>query len=309
VGQGGGLHAGGGAAVMAASIISVGLHLIGHETLSLIALAVGAAWWILLAAAFTATLLRARAEWVAAAGMPPGLTAVAATAVLGTRTVLLGWREAATALLVLAVLLWPGLTVRVVRRLSRGMAGGVFLIAVPAQAIAVLGTRLSLAYGSGWLGSAALACFCLGLALYVVALMCFDFRQVLTGFGDQWVAGGALAIAALESSALLSSPQWAGSAHRTLHAVGLVLLVSTFTWYAVLFLAEVYRPRPGYDVRRWSTIFPLGMIAAASLSLAAPLGIAWLEPLGRVLLWIALGAWLLTFAGLLHLSARARAPA
>jgi hypothetical protein len=294
---------------MAAAIISVALHLVGHETLSLIALAVAATWWVLLAVAFVAMLVRDRRAWVAVAGTPPGLTAVAATAVLGTRLVVLGWLDTAAAMLALAVVWWPGLTVSVVRRLTRGMPGGVFLIAVPAEAIAMLAERLSVAHGSGWLGSAALGCFCLGLALYAVALMYFDFRQVLTGMGDQWVAGGALAISALACTSLVSSSQWSGSAHETLHTLAVVLLAVTFAWYVILAGAEFYRPRPGYDIRRWPTVFPLGMIAAASLSSSVPLGIAWLEPLGRVLLWIALAIWLITFAALLRRSALARGPA
>lgn len=309
MGDSGELRAGAGAAVMAAAIISAGLHLIGHDVLSLAALAVAAAWWVVLAVAFAAMLVRDRGGWIAVAGTPPGLTAVAATAVLGTRLVLLGWRDTAAAMLALAVLLWPVLTIRVLRRLTRGMPGGVFLIAVPPQAIAVLGERLAVAYDCAWLGSAALGFFCLGLALYVVALWCFDFRQILTGAGDQWVAGGALAIAALDGSALVASPQWSGDAHGVLETATLVIFALTCAWYAVLLGAEVLRPRPGYDLRRWSTIFPLGMIATASLSLSAPLGITWLEPLGQVLLWIALAAWLIAFAALLRIRARPRTPA
>jgi hypothetical protein len=294
---------------MAASIVSVGLYLIGDEVLSLIALAVGGAWWVLLAAVFAITLFCDRARWVAEARTPPALTGVAATTVLGTRLSLLGWQTSAAALLALAVLLWPGLLVYVMRRLTRRMPGGVFLISVPAQGIAVLSGRLSIANNSDWLGSAALAFFCLGLLLYMVALTCFDFRQILRGAGDQWVAGGALAISALAGSTLLSSPLWTGGAHRMLRAAALLLLALTFAWYAVLLGAEIYRPRLAYDVRRWSTIFPLGMIAAASLSLSATASIGWLEPLGRVLLWIAVGAWLLTFGAMLSICARARAEA
>jgi tellurite resistance protein TehA-like permease len=194
----------------------------------------------------------------------------------------------------------------VMRRLARRMPGGVFLISVPTQAIAVLSGRLSIAHHSDWLGAAAVAFFCLSLILYGVALVCFDFRQILTGVGDQWVSGGAVAIAALAASTLLASPQFTADAHRTLRVAALALLALTFAWYAVLFCAEIYRPRLAYDVRRWSTIFPLGMIAEATLSVSANAGIGWLEPLGRVLLWIAVGAWLLTFVAMFF--TRGRAP-
>lgn len=47
-------------------------------------------------------------------------------------------------------------------------------------------------------------------------------------------------------------------------------------WYVVLAVAEVRRPRLAYDVRRWATVFPLGMAAGASLSTASAAHVAWL---------------------------------
>lgn len=299
VGSVGELRAGGGAAVMATGILSVGLHNVGDEVLSLIALAVGACWWVLLAVSFVITFFSDRTRWAAEAGTPPAPTAVAATTLLGTRLSLLGWQSTAAALLALAVLVWPGLLVTVVRRADRRhLHGDIFLICVATQGIAVLGGRLSVADGSAWLGAAAVAFFCLGVVLYAVALPRFDLRQIFTGAGDHWVAGGALAISALAGSTLLASPRWTGTAHQTLDTTALVLLALAVALWALLAYAEIRRPRLAYDVRRWSTVFPLGMTAAASLSLSASAGVMWLEPLGRVLLWIAVGAWLLTFGGL-----------
>ena len=54
-----------GAAVMATGIVSVGLHLAGHETLSRIALVIGCAAWLGLAADFAVRLLRERARCAA----------------------------------------------------------------------------------------------------------------------------------------------------------------------------------------------------------------------------------------------------
>lgn len=130
------------------------------------------------------------------------------------------------------------------------------------------------------------------------------------GAGDHWVAGGALSISALAGSKLTASPVWTGSAHTTLRTVTLALLALSLVWYVVLLTAELRHPRPRYDIRRWATVFPLGMTATACLSVADPAGVAWLRPLGEVLLWIAVGAWLLTFAALIaaHLTAGGRAP-
>ncbi|MFD9366107.1 hypothetical protein ACFWA6_00165 [Streptomyces sp. NPDC060020] len=302
-----GLPPAAGAAVMAAGIISVGLHLTGHEPSSLVALVLAAALWVVLAADFTARLLGDRGRFRAEADTPAALTAVAATTVIGARLSMLGWQTVAAALLALAAALWPGLLLNVVRHWGRRMPGVAFLGCVATQGLAVLAATLAaVAGGHDWLAWAALAAFCLGLVLYVAAFLRFDLREVVGGAGDHWVAGGALSISALAGSMLTASPVWTGSAHTVLRSVTLAGLALSLVWYVVLLTAELRHPRPRYDIRRWATVFPLGMTSVACLSVAGPAGIGWLRPLGEVLLWIAVGAWLLTFAALLasHLNAR-----
>ncbi|WP_225987643.1 tellurite resistance/C4-dicarboxylate transporter family protein [Streptomyces spectabilis] len=289
-----------GACVMATGIISVGLHPTGHEVLSKLLLALAALIWLLLAADFADLLVRDRPRWTAAAITPPALTAVEATTVLGTRLSLLGRPGAALALLVVAALVWPVLLLAVVRHWRRrGMPGGVFLVCVATQGLAVLAVTLCLAGEGDWLGDAALACFGLGLLLYGEALLRFDVRQLWTGAGDQWVAGGALAISALAGSRLMAVDRWAGTGHDVLRTVTYVLLGLALAWYAVLLAAEVRAPRPGYDVRRWATVFPLGMTAVAALSTGAA-DVPELRTLGRVLLWVAVAAWGLVWVGVVR---------
>jgi hypothetical protein len=76
-------------------------------------------------------------------------------------------------------------------------AGVSFLLTVATQGLAVLGATLAARNGATWLLVAAVAALLLGVALYVVTVTRFALRQLLTGHGDQWVAGGALAISAL----------------------------------------------------------------------------------------------------------------
>ncbi|MFE9535183.1 tellurite resistance/C4-dicarboxylate transporter family protein [Streptomyces sp. NPDC006691] len=295
-----------GAAVMATAIISVGLHLTGHEALSRVALVLAAALWLLLAGDFLTRLLRDRDRWSGEADTPPALTAVAATTVLGTRLSALGWQTAAAALLALAAALWPVLLIAVVRHWQRRMPGAVFLVCVATQGLGVLAGTLSPAVGVAWLGWAALAVFGLGLVLYGEALVRFDLREVRDGAGDQWIGGGALAISALTASKLALSPLWTGAAHTALRIAALVLLGLNVTACAVLLGAEVYRPRPRYDVRRWSTVFPVGMTAAAALSTSDATGIGALHPLGAVVLGIAVAAWLLVLVGSVRSQLRPR---
>ncbi|MFE7351626.1 hypothetical protein ACFU8Q_00155 [Streptomyces sp. NPDC057543] len=179
------------------------------------------------------------------------------------------------------------------------MPGAVFLACVATQGLAVLAGTLAPAYGA-WLARAGFALFCLGVLLYLVALHHFALRQVVTGGGDQWVAGGAAAISALAGSKLLTSPVWTGGAPTALRAAMPALLALAFAWYFVLAAAELARPRPHYDIRRRSTVFPLGMVAVVSLTSASATGIHQIATAGRAFLWIAVLAWLLTLAGLLR---------
>lgn len=305
-----------GAAVLATGILSIGLRLTGYEVLSRIALALAGAAWVALAADFVVRLLWEREGWRASAGTPAALTAVAATAVLGTRVSALGWQSLAGALLALAAVLWPVLLVDVVRHWGRRMPGTVFLCCVATQGLAVLGTTLARAVASAWLAHAALVLFWLGLVLYGLALPRFDPRQVAEGAGDHWVAGGALAISALAGAQLLGAEGgglylWNEDDSDALRKVTVVLLILDLSWYAVLLLAEVRWPRPRYDLRRWATVFPMGMTAAATLSVAAAVDVPWLKGPGQALLWVAVAAWLAATVGAVlagRASVRSRAP-
>ncbi|MFI8825579.1 tellurite resistance/C4-dicarboxylate transporter family protein [Streptomyces sp. NPDC053431] len=291
-----------GAAVMATGILSVGLRLVGLDGVSLVAFGLAGALWLVLAGDFASLLLGDRRGWQARADTPPALTAVAATTVLGVRCALFEWWPVALTLLGIAAVAWAALLPSVLRHLGHRMPGGAFLICVATQGLALLAGTLAPRYGR-WLAWAGLVLFVLGLVLYADALTRFDFRQVLTGAGDQWVAGGALAISALGGVKLLASGVWTGDALRT---VALVLLGLSLLWYAVLLAGEVARPRGGYDVRRWATVFPLGMTAVGCLSVATAAGIGRLDPLGRLLLAIAAAAWLLTAFGLVRQASSGR---
>lgn len=293
---------------MATEIVSVGWHLVGLEVLSLVWLVIGAAVWVLLAIDFTSRLLYERDRWRGEADTPPALTAVAATTVLGTRFSLLGWQLVAAVGLVLAVAVWPLLLTAVIRHWGARMPGAAFLVCVSTQGIAVLSATLAAAEGLSWLGWVGLAFFVGGLALYPLAFTHFDVRQIWTGHGDHWVATGALAISALAGAKLLATGQWTGWPLHTLRAATAVVLAANLAGYVVLLIAEAVRPRPDYDIRRWATVFPLGMTAVAAYTTGAALPVSRLLPVARVLLAIAVAAWLYTLAALLLARLRAMRP-
>ncbi|MER6071911.1 hypothetical protein ABT187_24290 [Streptomyces sp. NPDC001817] len=291
-----------GAAVTATGVLSVGLHLTGAETVSLVVLAMTCVAWAAPAADFALRLVGERQRWVAEAESPGALTSVAATTVLGTRISALGRPTLAEALLAPAALLWPVLLVLVVRRWRPRMPGAVFLCCVATEGLAVLAATLAAAQRTPWPAHTALVLFWLGLVLYALALAHFDARQVLAGAGDHWIAGGALSISALAGVNLLVAGDagmylWNADDRGVLRTTTVALLVLDLVAYVVLPAAEAARPRPGYHVLRWATVFSMGMTAAATLSVATALGVPWLNWPGRVLMWAAVAVWLAVAAG------------
>ena len=95
-----------GAVVMGTGIVSVGLSLDGRETLSRILLVITAIAWVILAVLLAARVSRDPIRVHQEARSPAGLTGVAGTEVLGTRTTLLGWTWVGIALLIIGLVLW-----------------------------------------------------------------------------------------------------------------------------------------------------------------------------------------------------------
>jgi hypothetical protein len=291
-----------GAVVMGTGIVSVGLSLDGQETLSRILLVICAVAWVILGVLLGARLSRDRARVHEEAMSPAALTGVAGTEVLGTRLTLLGWSWAGIALLIIGfvlwlVLLWPVLTNWVVPTF-----GGSLVVAVATESLAVLSAAVAAAEQARWLVAAALVPFVLGLAFYVFVIARFDFRQLLVGHGDHWITGGALAISTLAIARITlaaESLHTLSGAVGTLENVTIVLRVLSLAWLPVLVIAELARPRPGYDVRRWATVFPVGMYAVCSGLGGSAAHASAMTDFARIWVWVALAVWLVVFAAML----------
>ena len=283
---------GAGAAVMGTAILSIGMAGVPVLWLSYVLAAIAAVLWLALAVLFLSRLFGNRARWVADADVPPSLTGVAGTCVLGTRLSLLGWQPVAVALLVVAAALWMVLLPMVLAHWSTPTVGVSFLLCVSTQGLAVLAATLGTAERLGWLVAVAGVLFGVGLVAYLSVLVTFDFRQVAVGAGDHWVAGGALAISALAAAKLLAATDLLGVSAAVLRPTALVVWALAAAWYLVLAVAEVIWRRPRYDVRRWSTVFPLGMTAAASINVGLAVPVQAIHTAGQVLVWPALAVWL-----------------
>jgi hypothetical protein len=125
--------------------------------------------------------------------------------------------------------------------------------AVATQSLAVLAAQLAARVDAPWLLYAGLVLLGLGLALYLLVLARFAFRQLLIGQGDHWVSGGALAISALAAAQITLSARGRhelSGAAVGLQALTLVLWSLSAAWLPALILTEALRPRVSYELRR-----------------------------------------------------------
>lgn len=284
------------AAVMASGVLSLCFGMTGPQWLSDALLTISAVAWIFLIISFAAGPVFDPVRWTREADVPPALTLVAGTAVLGSRTLMLGREVLAQGLLITAVLLWLVLLPSVLRHWQTPTVGSSFLVCVSTQALAVLAAQVARRTGDIWLGFPAAAAFVLGLALYAVVLLRFDLRQLIRGRGDQWVMGGALAISSLAGAVLLDTVSTGGSiwsaAQPVLRTITQVLWWTAVAAYLPLATSEARWPRVHYDIKRWSTAFPVGMLALTGLSLSSLIHDQQLHDNGSALSWLAMAVWL-----------------
>jgi hypothetical protein len=230
----------------------------------------------------------------ARAGSPAALTVVAATNVLGAASLQHRQSAAGAGLLIVALSLWLVLLPSVLAAWQTPTTGMSFMVAVSTESLAVLAAAVAAREHAPWLLEIAFVPFLLGLALYVFVLARFDLGQLRTGRGDHWVSAGAVAIAALAAGQITVS---AAALHVFASAVGVFQVVSlalwalATAWLPALVAAEARWPRLAYDMRRWSTVFPLGMYAACSFVVGDATGRPALTQLAHVWVWVGAGAW------------------
>ncbi len=291
-----------GAVVMGTGIVSIGLSLDGHETISRVLLVIDALIWLALMVLLPARALRAPERFRADVRTPAALTSVAGTAVFGTRLTLLGWDWAGATLLVIALTVWVALLTPVLSAWATPTVGVSLVLTVSTESLAVLSAALAAGEHTAWLLYTALAPLLLGLAFYAFVIARFDLRQLVVGRGDHWITGGALAISTLAAGriALAShSLHRLTAIHSTLQDLSVVLWVLTMLWLPILLVVEAMRPRLAYDVRRWSTVFPVGMYAACSFIVAAANDASGIRDFARVWVWVGAAVWLIVFTAMI----------
>jgi tellurite resistance protein TehA-like permease len=289
--------------VMASGVVSLDLKAEQQPAVSAVLLWFAAAVWLFLAAVLAAPLACQRGRFAREAGSPVTIASVAATAVLGTRLAAQDYRAAAAALLALAAVGWAVLIGPALRHWVTPTTGISFVVGVATDGLGLLSATLAVACRARWLVTAAIVFLLLALVLYIFTAARFDLRQLTSGRGDHWIAGGALAISALTAGRITQAATALGlltTQHQTLVNGSLVLWCLSVAWLPVLAFFEAVRPRLSYDVRRWATVFPLGMYAACSFTVGQVAGVGGIISFARVQTWVALGATLVVLSGLVR---------
>ncbi len=287
-----------GGVVMGTGIVSVGLWLDHSNLLSAITLALAAAVWVALAVVLLTRVVRRPDRVRLDAGSPAALTGVAASAVLGARLELAGWHWAGIGLLVVALLAWLGLLAPVLRSWETPTVGASLMLTVSTESIGALAATIAVREHSSWLLYFALAPFVIGLAFYVFVMARFDRAHLHTGRGDHWITGGALAISTLAAAQIALGARELHEPSGLFESVAVVMWVLTIAWLPVLLATEVIRPRLSYDLRRWSTVFPVGMYAACSFVVGTVGHARAITDFARVWIWVAVAVWFVVLLGM-----------
>lgn len=313
---------------MAGGIVSIGLHLQGFHVVSAVLMAVSAVVYAALVvlsvwrfAAFRHDLFADMADSGRAFGF---FTFTAASNVLGVRLIMEGLHSIAAVLLVVAastwlvlgyVIPWTAVLGTAERPVLAKANGTWFIWVVASESVAIAAATLQPVYRELDRLLAAVAVFTWGVGLFLYAaagifvaarLLQYPLRPTdLTA--PYWVSMGACSITVVAGARILEmddAPMV--TATRGLIS-GLAVVIWAFaTWlFPPLIAAGWWRHRVHgvplrYDSSLWSIVFPLGMYAVAGIYLGAADELPLVGAIGAAELWIAVAAWALVFAAMLH---------
>lgn len=196
--------------------------------------------------------------------------------------------------------------------IEKAVNGSWLILVVATQSLSIVGSLLSAHVAQEWVFVLAAGLFMLGCALYLLLISLVTMRLLfrLVEAADltppYWVLMGSAAISTLAGVELdRHSSAWTlqVNALPVLQGFTLFFWIAATGWIPLLLLLGywrhiVKRHTFGYEPQLWSVVFPLGMYSVATYSLAADFKLPFLRLLGPAFAYVAMGAWLLTFAGL-----------
>jgi tellurite resistance protein TehA-like permease len=306
--------------VMATSIISTGTFLLGPSWLSRALLVVASAGLGVLMAALVLQLVLFRSS-VAAGFRDPGrvfgfFAIAAGMNVVGVRLAAAGHPLATAILADAAAAVWLVLTYAVPASLLLerahdsvlGDVNGTWLLWVVAtESLSLAASTVIPVWPSqsGLLAPVAVGLWSIGLVLSLLLVPLILLRWLTVPMTPQalsppyWILMGATAIIVLAGAHILNLPAVLAVVKAAAGFVqGFSFALWAFgTWWIPLlvvlgFWRHVRRHWPlSYEPALWSVVFPLGMYSVATLTFGKVARLAFMEPLGRFMLWAALAAW------------------
>ena len=318
------------ALVMATGIISIATHLLNMTPIAWTLLIVNLVAYPILALLLLIRLIlffpRVATDVADHLRGPGFFTVVAGTCVLGSQLLIVGgWQKPAIILWLIGVLLWTlimysffaSVTVRENKPpLVSGLSGSWLIVVVATQSISVLGTMLASQFGSYRepLLFYTLCMFLLGCMHYLLLITLIFYRFTFVNLTTAeltppyWINMGAVAITTLAGSRLiLAASEWTflGEILPFLKGFTLFFWAAGTWWIPLLFILgfwrHIFKRFPiRYDPQYWGMVFPLGMYTVCTFQLSKAISFEPLLIIPRYFVFIALAAWLASFAGLVH---------
>ncbi|WP_165078928.1 MULTISPECIES: tellurite resistance/C4-dicarboxylate transporter family protein [unclassified Desulfovibrio] len=317
------------AMVMSTGILSLALLRLGCPSGARLLHGVNACLYVALWALLLLRLLRSpgavAADFTSHLRGPGFLTIVAATAIFGTQSVVLARDPAAGARLFClgalcwAIILWGVFSAIFTRAAKPPLACGVngtwLLATVSTESLVILGAALGAP--QGWDADSVYFCLCalflVGVILYIFVIVGIFLRFCFTDMtaGDSeptyWINASAAASTALAGTALMGR---AGAApllallQPYISGITLLAWATASWWVPMLALLGLWRHCVkgypyAYTPTYWSMVFPLGMYTVCTAAVSDAYGVPALMAVPRGFIFLALGAWCLTLAGLI----------
>lgn len=253
-------------------------------------------------------------------------TTIAGTGVLGSQFVLVIEHYWIAALLwFLAAALWVGLTYAIFTiytikeskpSLADGINGGWLVAVVATQAVSNLGVLLLPQFDTyrELVLFGCLSLWLFGIMLYIWLIALIFYRYTFFAFSPSdlmppyWINMGAMAISTLAGTTLIARGNDSRLVQELLPFIKgcTILCWATATWWIPMlvilgFWRHVYkRFKLTYDPLYWGAVFPLGMYTACTFRLSEVTHQPFLAEISSWFVYVALTAWLATFAALIH---------
>jgi tellurite resistance protein TehA-like permease len=321
------------ALVMATAAVSIASLLLGYSRIAHLLVPLNWLFYLVLCGLTVLRLIRfpgAVARDLFDHQRAPGFfTLVAGTCVLATQTIIVGGNhELGRVLWWLGLGLWffimyaffTAVTVRENKpSLAAGINGAWLIAAVATQSIVVSrGALDGLTTPPPAIQLLCMVMFLIGCMLYLAIIPLIFYRLTFIRLTSQdfsppyWINMGAVAITTLAGSTLIMRiGSWPVLDPFAAFLPGFTLFFwAAATWWIPFLVALmawryiVRRDPLRYEPQLWGMVFPLAMYTTATFQLSRALRFPFVAHISEIFIWVALGAWIAAFTGLMNVIRR-----